>query len=341
MALLRIKMTSLEAGINKNLEEEISSKNHFKNRTRKFIIISILCLAVIAVFSVFYLNLMHNRNKVPAQENRSESKKLQNQLIYFEMNSNIYSIDMKGKNLRQIQFDEEVMLTGASCDGQWISYHEWNIETKEAKNGIMDNTGKVVKILSKDSEFVCIRAFSPDGKLIAVTDNGTAKILDLSGTQVSRDILVNADESEWKCNGIQFTSDGKKMLYTGNYLEERKHWLVDIKSGEILNEIGEGVNMKMHFSLSPDDKKIFYTDDENNLWISNLDGSSRSNLAIQKIGSHKFLQDGKRILAVKEDKNHHGGELYTLMIYTLNEENTGFTDCGKELYSSENLIWFL
>jgi len=153
-----------------------------------------------------------------------------------------------------------------SRDGKFLA---WTLEYADEKNSdvmIADlATGKVENLTNhgKDQLFTAA-AWSPDGKSILITSdasNGYANVglLDVASRKIKW--LTN---DKWELEAVDFTPDGKRVIWTANIDGDQGVYVTDLDSGKQEKlPIPTGINSMYDIpsAVSPDGTKLLYMHD--------------------------------------------------------------------------------
>lgn len=121
----------------------------------------------------------------------------------------------------------------------------------------------------------------------------------------SKQLVLENGTGSFKIESYIISPNGTRILIRANRLDsdndERHYWMLDIKSGEIINVVA-GNNNK----ISPDGQRILFSD-KGNIYLYNLQSKNTISLTNNAIegaisnGSAIFSPDGKKIAFVKTD----------------------------------------
>jgi len=160
------------------------------------------------------------------------------------------------------------------------------------------SSGRLLRELSRDSQFTKSAIFSPDGRKIAVVSDGVVSIWDLSsGTRLFRLGGLHVDESL-----VDWSPNGKKIVATQ---ENRLARIFDGDTGQVLVTLRGHDSDVVTASFSPDGGSVLTASNDGTarLWDAET-GQSLSVLRGHKSYVHyaAFSPDGRKIVTVSSDE---------------------------------------
>ena len=145
-------------------------------------------------------------------------------------------IQAHSKGVRSLAFspDSQILASGGNEGGNDRAIRFWHVQTG----------GGIGPILSIRSEAHAELAFSPDGRLLAVTDYGSIRLYDVPGCQLRHTLASHRFWMGW----LGFSPDGKMLVSGGNNRTITFWDLAAGKERKDLEQKGDNVNA---LSLGP------------------------------------------------------------------------------------------
>lgn len=194
-------------------------------------------------------------------------------------NWDIWLMDSKGNNLKQLTFDNTSDLSPSfSPDGRKIAFerHKYFMLSQgkvEVGHGIwiMDSDGENMKEIVSCEDHCMSPSWSPDGSKIAYASGGDIWEVDLNKNirkQLTSGTAIDLHPS--------WSPDGNRIAYVSTESGDTDIWVMD-RDGSNRRQLTSKVGLDFSPSWSPDGKWIVFNS-HSDIWVMGGDGSDKKAL---------------------------------------------------------------
>lgn len=225
--------------------------------------------------------------------------------------SAIYVADVDGKNLRKIDssgvFERSLSYPVLARDGSKVVYA--TLDKRLILHTLSNNEQKV---LHNNAAFETIPDFSPDNSRIAFHANDDKLyIINVDGSGL-RSVADNPDIAPEGDARVEWSPDGKKLLYVGRSTAGQLDiYVVNVDGGGTVQLTNDGEG-DYHPTWSPDGSRIAWSGFPGDIYVMNADGSGRQNLTPNTANSNFFPDwspDGSKIIFTNRFSSQDAGTL--------------------------------
>ncbi len=256
---------------------------------------------------------------------------------------NIWSMDLKGGDLRQHTFQKGWDVKGASLSDGLIAYQSgadlWLLDIAKKKDAVIpitlvsDFDQDREKWVKKPADFLTSVHLSPDGDRLALTARGKVFV-----APVEQGRFVDATrEDQVRYRDARFMPDGKSLLVLSDQtgeLEFTKLLANGVGQPEPLTH--DGKVFRSEGISSPDGKKVAYQDKNQRLWLFDIEHKSNLAIATNNVEGFRDLRwspDSEWLAYVAGAEN----EFLQISLYHIKDETT--TILTSDRVNSLNPTW--
>lgn len=232
-------------------------------------------------------------------------------------NFEIYSMDTKGENLKNLSCNKAVDYTFSSFNNRLLFYsnRDGNDEIY-----IQEADGRKITNLTNNPASDRIASFSPDGSKIVFVSNRDPKSVELYMMDTTGKNLVRLTDNEYFEDAGGFSPDGKKIIFSREIRDLKDTSRNAVGNGEIFIMDTDGKNEaqltnKPGFDggpqISPDGKRIvFYGKSEKgkyDIFLMDIDGRNIENITDDAVEDYSpsWSPDGKWIAFTRGDSKNY------------------------------------